>query len=62
MLYAEFKRKLRRAYPDNHIAFSSNVAQHLAQVGPLKLYTNAGSEAIYGLMNAVSVGRATGIE
>lgn len=63
MNYEEFKRKVQQAYPGAALSFSSNGAQHTAKVeGYLILYTNADSDAIYGMMNGVSIGRATGIE
>jgi len=60
--YAEFKSKVTKAYPGFNITFSSNGAQHMAKVEGLTLYMNAGSNAIYGMMNGVSIGRAIGIE
>jgi len=61
--FKEFKRKVAEAYPDVPVFFSSNGSQHMARVGDgLVLYMNAGSDAIYGMMNGVSIGRAIGIE
>lgn len=63
MNYGEFKRKVKKAYPGAALSFSSYGAQHTAKVeGHLILYTNAGSDAIYGMMNGVPIGRAIGIE
>ncbi|WP_019007434.1 hypothetical protein [Cohnella laeviribosi] len=63
MSYDHFKRKVQKAYPDAALSFSSNGAQHTAKVeGHLILYTNADSDAIYGMMNGVPIGRAIGIE
>jgi len=64
MSYDDFKRKVQKAYPDAKVSYSSNGAQHTANVeGRLVLYTNADSDAIYGMMNGgVHIGRAIGIE
>lgn len=58
MTYQEFKKKVKNAYPEAKITFTSNGAQYMATVeGHLVLYTNAGSDFIYGMMNGVSIGR-----
>ncbi|MFC0213880.1 hypothetical protein ACFFK0_15725 [Paenibacillus chartarius] len=63
MTYKEFKQKVKKAYPEANISFTTNGAQYMATVeGHLVLYTNAGSDAIYGMMNGVSIGRCLGIE
>jgi hypothetical protein len=62
MSYADFKTRVRKAYPEFKITFTSNGAQHMAVVGELTLYMNAGSEAIYGVVNGISIGRAIGVE
>jgi len=62
MSYAEFKAKIVKAYPGFNIHFTSNGAQHMAVIGELVLYMNAGSDAIYGMMNGVAIGRATGFD
>jgi hypothetical protein len=62
--YDDFKWKVKNAYPDADISFPSNGAQHLAKVanGDLTLFKSAENEAIYGMMNGVSIGRCLGIE
>lgn len=63
MTYQEFKRKVKKAYDGIEIAFSSNGAQHSATIDDcLTLVNNAESEAVYGKMNGVSIGRCIGIE
>jgi hypothetical protein len=63
MSYEDFKQKVKKAYPGAKVTFSSNGAQHMAKIeDQLTLYTNAHSDAIYGMMNGVSIGRAIGIE
>lgn len=63
MTFDEFKRKIKKAYEGYDISFSTNGVQHMAQVGNnLTLYTNAHSDAIYGMMNGNFIGRCPGVE
>lgn len=63
MKYEDFKRKVKRAYEGADISFTSNGAQHAAVIDKsLTLYNNAESEAIYGMMNGISIGRCLDIE
>jgi hypothetical protein len=64
MTYREFKSKVSKAYPNAIIRFSQTEAQYAAEIkgSGLVLYVNVHSEAIYGMLNGVSIGRAYGVE
>jgi hypothetical protein len=63
MTYTDFKKKVKKAYPNAKISFVSNGAQHTANVeDDLILYMNTQSDSIYGMMNGVPIGRALGMD
>lgn len=64
MTYSEFKAKVSKTYPGAGIRFSKTEAQYAAEIkgSGLLLYANVNSEAIYGMLNGISIGRVYGVE